>query len=491
AMTGELLVVAGVPAPERRETDFRLRKLFDDIERARALAAGAKLEAVVDAPIGSSAEDAFMAVPGESFQIVARFSTPGLHDADANITLKLPQGWKSEVLKKEFTGKEVLVRFRVHVPEDAKITRPYWHRNDPERDTLNTIDDAQYEGWPFPPPPVLVISNFDKGQLVGATCMVRYKDSTGAVTIRPVAVAPAFSVLLDPSEQVIATEDGPSLAGKADLESNLKAKAGDAKGKLKLEAPSGWQPEPPITWLTFDAKDEQRRVDFKVVPGTRREGHAEVSSSFTEGEHIYKEGYSVVTRDDLGTFYYYQPAVQRVSVVNVKVPHDLKVGYVMGAGDNVATVLEQIGMHVTMIPAQKLATEELSQYKTIVLGIRAYDTQRDVIANNQRLLDYVKQGGRLVVQYNTMGSFGVPIDFNAGKYTPYPTTLSRRRVSVEEAPVKILDPSNEIFHYPNEISEKDFDGWVQERGLYFMSEWAPEYTPLLESHDPGEPEQKG
>jgi len=95
------------------------------------------------------------------------------------------------------------------------------------------------------------------------------------------------------------------------------------------------------------------------------------------------------------------------------------------------------------------------------------------------------------VQYNTFGSFGVPIDFNSGKYTAYPATLSRARVSVEEAPVKILDPSNEIFHYPNEITAKDFEGWVQERGLYFMSEWDRQFTSLLESHDPGEGEQKG
>jgi len=126
-----------------------------------------------------------------------------------------------------------------------------------------------------------------------------------------------------------------------------------------------------------------------------------------------------------------------------------------------------------------------------VLGIRAYDTQKDVVDNNKRLLEYVENGGRLVVQYNTMGSFGSPIDFNGGKYTPYPATLSRARVSVEEAPVTILDPANPIFHSPNEITQKDFEGWVQERGLYFMSQWDSDFTPLLESHDPGEGEQKG
>jgi len=193
-----------------------------------------------------------------------------------------------------------------------------------------------------------------------------------------------------------------------------------------------------------------------------------------------------VTRQDLGSFYYYQPAVQRVSIADVKVPKDLRVGYVMGAGDDIPAVLQQIGMDVTLIPPDKLGSEDLSRYQTVILGIRAYDTQKDVIANNKRLLDFVQAGGRLVVQYNAATG-----DFNTAKLTPYPATLSRTRVSVEEAPVKILEPANPIFHSPNEIAQKDFEGWVQERGLYFMSDWDSKFTPLLESHDPGEAEQKG
>ncbi len=119
----------------------------------------------------------------------------------------------------------------------------------------------------------------------------------------------------------------------------------------------------------------------------------------SEGEK-YSEGYTLVTREDLGSFYYYQPARQRVSIVDVQAPHDLKVGYIMGAGDDIPTVLKQVGMDVTLIPAEKIATEDLSKYGTIVLGIRAYDTQKDVVANNKKLLDFVSAGGTLVVQYN-------------------------------------------------------------------------------------------
>jgi hypothetical protein len=121
-----------------------------------------------------------------------------------------------------------------------------------------------------------------------------------------------------------------------------------------------------------------------------------------------------------------------------------------------------------------------------VLGIRAYDTRDDVKKNNPRLLDYARNGGTLMVQYNTD-----PASFNAGNYMPYSANLSRARVSVEESPITVLDPKNPVFHYPNPINEGDFSGWVQERGLYFMDKWDDKYTPLLACNDPGEPPQKG
>ena len=143
-------------------------------------------------------------------------------------------------------------------------------------------------------------------------------------------------------------------------------------------------------------------------------------------------------------------------------------------------------MDLTLVPADKLATEDLSPYGTIILGIRAYDTQKDVTDNNKKLLDYVSNGGTLVVQYNADTG-----DFNSGHVTPFPADLSRNRVSVEEAPVEILAPNDSIFHYPNEITQSDFKEWVQERGLNFMDQWDDHFKPLLACNDPGEPPQKG
>src|ERR1035441_9481122 len=244
--------------------------------------------------------------------------------------------------------------------------------------------------------------------------MVKYKDASGHIAESPLAVAPAFSLLLNPGEQVIPMEDGPKSAVDVEVSSNLDSKtlqdthwAGDPEknqGIVRVEIPSAWHVEPEDKQLEFRERGEKQSAGFTVHPGTRTEGREEIRASLKSGHRTYGEGYSVVTREDLGTFYYYQPAVQRVSIVDVKVPRDLTIGYIMGAGDDIPTVLKQIGVDIALVPAEKLGSEDLSKFQTIVLGIRAYDTQKDVVANNKRLLDFVQAGGRLVVQYNPIPS---------------------------------------------------------------------------------------
>jgi hypothetical protein len=308
-------------------------------------------------------------------------------------------------------------------------------------------------------------------------------DENGKKRDRNLAVAPAFSVMLEPGTQVISTNESTSKTVKVGVTSNL---TGIEKGLLRLEVPTGSRVEPAKVPVEFHNRGEKQEFEFKIFPGNLKEGRFEVRAVLESDGKRFAEGYSLVTREDLGAFYYYQPAVQRVSMVNVKIPSGLKVGYIMGAGDDIPTVLKQIGMEVTILPPEKLATEDLSKYGTIVLGIRAYDTQKDLIANNNKLINYVSAGGTLVVQYNA----GVA-DFNKGNLTPYPAQLSRERVTVEEAPVEILQREDQVFHFPNQITQSDFDGWVQERGLYFMDKWDSHFTPLLSCHDPGQADQKG
>jgi hypothetical protein len=230
-------------------------------------------------------------------------------------------------------------------------------------------------------------------------------------------------------------------------------------------------------------------IGLKFDPSIKTEKRGTQFFALLDEGKTFDIGYTVVTRDDLGTAYYFRKAVQPVSIVDVNVPKNLKVGYIMGAGDDLPDVLKSLGLNVTLISPEELKSGDLSKYDTVVLGIRSYEAREDVRQNNPRLLDYVKNGGTLMVQYiyNTD-------QFNDGHFAPYPMTISRNnrdRVTVEEAPVEILAPDNPVFHTPNQIAQKDFDGWVQERALYCPTEWDSHYTPLLSSHDPGDPDEKG
>jgi len=441
--------------------------------------------------------DALTAVsPGQEFLVAVRFHNgskqPLLID---QIKLEVPAGWntisgktKPETVK---PGEDLHADFRLTVPKDTAYTRPYWHRDNPETDSLNQIDNEKYATLPFPPPALRAHVEYSADAAAGtktrngitAVVVTPYLDDTGKLRTRPLAIVPAFSVELEPGTQVISTHNGSTSTVTVAVTGNL---ARAVHGALRLELPQGWRSEPAESAVDLKRRGEKKEFQFKVFPAGLQEGRATVRAVLDSEGEKYSEGYTLVTREDIGNFYYYQPARQHVSIVDVKAPHDLKVGYVMGAGDDIPTVLKQVGMDVTVIPAEKLPTEDLGKYGTIVLGIRAYDTQKDVVANNKKLLDFVSAGGTLVVQYNASAG-----DFNSGKFTPYPAELSRARVSLEEAPVEILAPDDSVFHSPNTITARDFDGWVQERGLYFMGKWDEHFTPLLACHDPGEDTQKG
>jgi LmbE family N-acetylglucosaminyl deacetylase len=411
------------------------------------------------------------------------------------LKLEVPEGWATISSKtKRFSvepGQNARVVFRLKVPKNAEYTRPYWHRDDPDTESVNHVDDEKYATLPFPPPVLRARADYSIAgaggvvvkNRIGATVVTEFLNEAGNASARPLAVVPAFSVALEPGTQVISTHNGASSTVTVGVISDLNR---EAQGRLRLELPAGWRSEPAELAVHFARRGDKQDFQFKVFPAGLQEGRAKIRAVLESDGDKFSEGYTLVTREDLGSFYYYQPAVQRVSIVDVQVPHDLKIGYIMGAGDDIPTVLKQVGMDVTAIPAEKLASEDLSAYGTIVLGIRAYDTQKNVVANNKKLLDYVAAGGTLVVQYNT----GVE-DFNRGHFTPYSAELSRARVSVEEAPVDILAPQDGVFHYPNTITAHDFDGWIQERGLYFMDKWDEHFKPLLSCHDPGEDAQRG
>jgi LmbE family N-acetylglucosaminyl deacetylase len=490
-----------LPAIEKADLLASLRTKQEQFEQAANLSLGLDLGVGPGTPDGrpmaetlptSSNGDVLAAVitAGKSFLLLAKLHNGSSLPLDLKqFALDVPPGWKAELFmdhapKRIAPGDGCALTFRVTPPANAQVTKAYFHRDNPETDAIYQIDEPEYVTLALPPPPVAAHAvysvNGEEGE-IRTFARTPVHDTHGEAWSMPLAVVPPFSVETAPSTQVIPSGTNPS----AQLSVMVRSTVAHASGVVHPEIPSGWKVEPESAPVEFSKTGEQAAV-FKILPDGAKESRYEVRALLKANERDYSEGYSLVTRPDLGGFFYYQPALQRASVVEVKVPKALKIGYVMGAGDDIPTVLRQLGFDVTLLSPDDIEHGDLMRFGTIVLGIRAYDTRADVKKYNQRLLDYARDGGTLLVQYNTS-----PGDFNAGHYTPYPAQLSRERVTVEQAPVTILEPQSPVFHYPNEITAHDFDGWVQERGLYFMDQWDPHFTPLLACNDPGEPPQKG
>ncbi|HKV92222.1 MAG TPA: PIG-L family deacetylase [Candidatus Angelobacter sp.] len=432
-----------------------------------------------------------IAIPGQTFTATARLYNRGkLALRGYDMQLEVPEGWKFSILKKDDRklepGEMVSTQFQITVPENAPSTRPYWSRQNQETETVYTIHDPARLTWPLSDYPLHAVADFTRDQTASrarAVAKIKFIDPTLGQSERPLMVGPPVSVLLT-SPVVVAPVGQPS---PAEIGVSVRSNVQNAvHAKLRLETPPGWKVEPSEISVDLDHDGDLNNYNFQVTPQNLHEGTYKVTAQAEYNGKQYAEGFKIITRPDLDSYPAYRPATENVQAVDVKLPPQLRVGYLMGAGDEIPSVLESVGLNVSMITPQELAAGDLSRFGTIIVGIRAYDTRTDVREHNRRLLDYVNNGGTLIVQYNQ--SIGL---FNAGHYTPYPATAANLRVTVEEAPVEILAPEEQVFNWPNKITQKDFAGWVQERGLYFMGQWDPQFRPLLASNDPGEPQQKG
>ena len=491
---------SGLAGAEKADLLANLHTKEQQFEQAANLAYGLEMGIGPGTPDGRPMAEEFntangivlaaVITAGKSFLLLAKLHNDSTLPMEVKqFVLDVPQGWKYELFMDKVPariepGDGCALTFRVSPPTDAQITKAYFHRNDPETDSIYQIDQPEYETLALPPPPVAarVVYSIEgqEGEL-RSVARTPIHDTRGEVWSMPLAVVPPFSVETSPTTQILPAGPNPS----AELSVVVRATSDHASGTVRPEVPSGWQVEPKSAVIEL-VQSGEHASEFKVLPDGAGEGRYRVHALVGANGRDFSEGYSLVTRPDIGGFFYHQPAIQRAAIVNVNIPPSLKVGYIMGAGDDIPTVLRQVGLDVTLLTPDDVEKGNLQQFGTIVLGIRAYDTREDVKKHNQRLLEYARNGGTLMVQYNTD-----PGTFNAGNYMPISAQLSRSRVTVEEGPVTVLDPKNPVFRYPNPISENDFNDWVQERGLYFMDKWDDRFTPLLACNDPGEQPQKG
>jgi hypothetical protein len=256
-------------------------------------------------------------------------------------------------------------------------------------------------------------------------------------------------------------------------------------GTLRLRVPEGWTSTPASAPLVLAARGDAASAAFVVTaPAGLTPGTREIVAEAEIGGAVYTRDVETVAYPHIQTHRVYSPATATVQAFDLKVA-PVHVGYIMGSGDAVPDALRRMGMDVTMIDADRLATGDLARFDTIVVGIRASQTRPDFVSNHRRLHEYMERGGTLIVQYQQG-------DYAARGLPPYPAQLPNdARVTDETAPVRILAPDHPVFTFPNRITPADFEGWVQERNLYAFSTFDSRYTALLESADPGEAPQRG
>lgn len=476
----------------KAEVMSELREKEHQFATAVNLALGATLLASVDSSNPQTGfgfyrqEQTFhFAVPGQTFTATARlYNRSKVPITVRDIQLEAPQGWKIEKLKSEGStlraNQQAWAQFRVTVPENAAYTRPYWHRDNTQQ-AVYTIDESQYATLALPPWPLRARADYsigDSASSIDSLVVTKHVDPNDGQIESPLAVAPPVSVSISPDVRVISTRNQGATQVSVAVRNNVD---GAAQGTVSLQSPAGWQVSPQSQPGKFSGDGDYKEFTFTVTPPTLREGDYDLNAVFSYNGKSYSQDVTTIGRPDIGDFYYYKPSRLRVSAVDVNVPKGMPVGYIMGAGDDIPPVLQQLGFNVHMISPDDLASGDLGRFKTIVVGIRAYDVRTDVRQFNSRLLDFVHNGGTLLVQYEQDTR-----EFNAGHFAPYDLTLSRDRVTVEEAPVDIMAANSPLLHTPNQITQRDFQGWVQERGLYFASSWAPEFQPIISSHDPDE-----
>jgi LmbE family N-acetylglucosaminyl deacetylase len=385
----------------------------------------------------------------------------------------------SEPAKLEFNKSKALKADR-QVPATQPYTQPYWLVKPPNGDVY-AVDDQRLIGLADTPP---VLSVRFRLSIDGAPFELerpvayRYADRAEGERVRPLVVIPPVAVDLPESVAIFPKPEARKVAVA------VKANVAKASGELRIDVPAGWKVDPKTQSFQIATAGEQQELPFVVTP-PEGENTATLHAVATVDGHEIAAGAQVISYPHIPDQTLLLPANVKLVRSDIRVTAR-RIGYITGAGDEMPDALRQLGLEVTLLRPPDLEEGDLSRFDAIVAGVRAYNVRADVRANQPRLLDYVKNGGTYVVQYNTGDN-----SLNMG---PYPFTVppgTRYRITYEDAPMTLPHVDSRLLQAPNRITPRDFEGWVQERGLYFATKWDSHYETVLSSKDPGEAELPG
>jgi len=304
----------------------------------------------------------------------------------------------------------------------------------------------------------------------------KFNDPVDGEVYRPFNVLPKVSASIAEKVLVFANENSQKVAV------HLRAGKDNIEGTLQLNAPKGWVVSSPQLF-TLERQGETSTLWFTVTP-PKNQSQGYLRPLIQIADTYYDNELINIDYDHIPYQSVLLPSKAKVVRINIE-KKGQHIGYIQGAGDNVGQSLEQIGYSVTNLDVTEISAQNLKKYDAVVVGIRAYNTIAALAFAQKELNKYVQAGGTMVVQYNTSHRLVTK------QVAPYALTLSRDRVTDEFAPVTILDPTHPVLNSPNKITQLDFKGWVQERGLYFPNKWAEEFTPILAMNDKGAPQTKG
>jgi LmbE family N-acetylglucosaminyl deacetylase len=474
------------PEEARAEADFLLamkeREFTDALVRAA--------EVVVD-PLA----DRETVVPGGTLSVTVRTfvgSPEVVKIASANV--EAPRGWvatpaagggTADDTGNPFARREApthSARYVLTVASTEPLTQPYFLEH--PRIGENYEWSSPWRDLPFAPPLVQADVRMDiAGEAVVVSQPVQFRsaDPIRGELRRNINVTPPVTVSLDSTLLIVPL-------GAAPLEQRIVVQATNfapapITGVLRVTVPAGWTATPAEAAFSLKRAGEQTSTPFVIrAPSGRKTGTFDVVAEADIAGQSYSRSVQVIAYPHIQTHRLYWPAKATAQVLDLKVAH-VKVGYIMGTGDEVPDALRRMGLEVHLIERDMLATGDLSTFDTIVVGIRASQARPDFVANNARLLQYVERGGTLIVQYQQN-------DYVQRNLPPFPAQEASR-VTDENSPVEILVPGHPVFNFPNKITQADFGGWVQDRNLYAFTTFDKRYVPLLSTADRGEPPQLG
>jgi LmbE family N-acetylglucosaminyl deacetylase len=485
AVRGARASLTSLDETARFEIDLRLAQKEEQFARTLLLAAGIRLEAI--------ARDG-MVPPGHPVGVQLMAAKRGNVPASVTMTVNGLTAAKPDEAKAcsgelPTASSHVSCGRAMVVPADARLTAAHFK---------NGSEGARYEfdadvpfGLPFRPTPFTATFNLTIAETPVSMTLPLQSRSEGNIFSgekrSEIHVVPAFAVSVTPEIVIVPT----SAADRArDVRVTVtNHAAGAATADVSLQPPHGWRTTPATQPVRFSREDESMTVRFTLQPpppatlaaAAQKPGGNQftVRAVASASGATYSQGYQVIEYPHTTRRHVLVEPALAVKALDVKVKPNLSVGYVMGVGDEVPAALEQIGVRLSMIGPDELAWGDLSRYDAIVTGVRAYERRSDLRAYNQRLIDYARAGGTVIVQYNKL-------EFNEAQFGPYPAKVGRERVTDENAEVRLLNPSHPVFQEPNAIGRADWTGWVQERGLYFLdtADRDPQYVDLVEFTEP-------